>query len=100
MPRGGTLTIETQNRPGHQVELKVREAQNAGEALVMPRLHAGRTARAEPGGVEGGVHERADDPVQMQGVLQAGAVFIPKPVVPAVLQRLIREVLDAPGAPR
>jgi two-component system cell cycle sensor histidine kinase/response regulator CckA len=94
---------------------RVLEAQNAGEALLVSEQHEGeihllltdvvmpriggrtlaeRLVKARPGMKVVFMSGYADDPVKLQGVLEAGAAFIPKPVVPAVLQRMIREVLD------
>jgi nitrogen-specific signal transduction histidine kinase/CheY-like chemotaxis protein len=93
----------------------VLEAENAGEALmiseqhqapihllltdvVMPRIGgralAERLVRARPDIKVVFMSGYADDPAKLQGVLEAGAAFISKPVVPAALQRRIREVLD------
>ena len=94
---------------------RVLEAENAGEALmiseqhpetihllltdvVMPRIGgrtlAERLVRARPDIKVVFMSGYADDLVKLQGVLEAGAAFIAKPVVPATLQRRIREVLD------
>jgi two-component system cell cycle sensor histidine kinase/response regulator CckA len=105
------LTRAVLSRGGYQV----LEAQNAGEALligeqhpgaihllltdlVMPRIGgrvlAERLLRARPGMKVAFMSGYADDLANLQGLLDSGAVFIPKPVVPAALQRMIREVLD------
>jgi two-component system, cell cycle sensor histidine kinase and response regulator CckA len=105
------LTRTVLRRSGY----RVLEAQNAGEALlvseqheaeihllltdvVMPRIGgrtlAERLVKARPRMKVVFISGYADDPVKLQGVLEAGAAFISKPVMPAMLQRLIREVLD------
>jgi two-component system cell cycle sensor histidine kinase/response regulator CckA len=106
------LTRTVLRRSGY----RVLEAQNAGEALLVSEQHEGeihllltdvvmpriggrtlaeRLVKARPRMKVVFMSGYADDPVKLQGVLDAGAAFIPKPVVPAVLQRMIREVLDA-----
>jgi two-component system cell cycle sensor histidine kinase/response regulator CckA len=106
------LTRTVLSRSGY----RVLEAQNAGEALliseqhaeriellltdvVMPRIDgrvlAERLLRMRPDMKVVFMSGYADDLAKLQGVLEAGAAFIPKPVEPAVLQRMIREVLDA-----
>jgi two-component system cell cycle sensor histidine kinase/response regulator CckA len=105
------LTRTVLSRSGY----RVLEAQNAGEALLVSEQHEGaidllltdvvmpriggrtlaeRLVKARPGLKVVFMSGYADDPVKLQGVLEGGAAFIPKPVVPAVLQRMIREVLD------
>jgi two-component system cell cycle sensor histidine kinase/response regulator CckA len=106
------LTHTVLRRSGYHV----LEAQNSGEALllseeypgrihllltdvIMPRV-SGRTLaerlwRARPDMKVLFMSGYADDPVRLKDVLDAGAAFYPKPVVPATLHKKVREVLDA-----
>ncbi len=105
------LTHAILRRSGYHV----LEAQNPGEALIlseeypdrihllltdviMPRV-SGRTLsqrlwRERPDMKVLFMSGYADDPVGLQDVLDAGAAFYAKPVVPATLQKKVREMLD------
>ena len=106
------LTRAVLQRSGYQV----LEAQNAGEALMMSEQHGGtihlllsdvvmprvsgpvlaeRLLRARPDMKVLFMSGHVDDALKLQGVMDAGAAFLPKPVLPATLQRKVREVLDA-----
>ena len=105
------LTRTVLQRSGYQV----LEAQNAGEALMMSEQHVGaihlllsdvvmprvsgpvlaqRLLRARPHMKVLFMSGHVDDALKLQDVMEAGAAFLPKPVLPGALQRKVREVLD------
>ena len=73
--------------------LKNEGTGSPGDVLVT--VDAGRLWRARPDMKVLFMSGHAGDPARLQDVLDAGAAFYPKPVVPATLQRKVREVLDA-----
>jgi PAS domain S-box-containing protein len=106
------LTRSVLRRSGYEV----LEAQNAGEALLLSEQHEGpihlllsdvimprvgghvlaeRLARARPELKVLFMSGYVDDPVKLEHVIAAGAAFLPKPVLPTVLQKKVRDVLDA-----
>jgi two-component system cell cycle sensor histidine kinase/response regulator CckA len=106
------LTRSVLRRSGYEV----LEAQNAGEAVIISEQHEGkihlvlsdvvmprvsgrilaqRLSTARPDMKVMFMSGYADDPVKLQGVLEAGAAFLAKPVTPAELRVKVREVLDS-----